>query len=93
MQLLTVSINKLIKYESLLSNESAVIVNLTKIVCSSNPADIYLFKVNNGNTRTKYEICSKLTIKTPEQRLASSLLTLIGDTSTVCVFDRSNTYI
>ena len=27
-----------------------------------------MFKVNNGNTRTKYEICSKLTIKTPEPR-------------------------
>ena len=27
-------------------------------------AGIYLFKVNNRNTRTKYEICSKLTIKT-----------------------------
>ena len=32
------------------------------------PADIYLFKVNNGNTRKVCEICSKLTIKTPEGR-------------------------
>ena len=31
------------------------------------PAGIYLFKVNKRNTRTKDEICSKLTIKTPEQ--------------------------
>ena len=30
--------------------------------------DIYLFKVNNGNTRTMSEICSKLTIKTLEWR-------------------------
>ena len=30
------------------------------------PAGIYLFKVNNRNTRTRYEICSKLAIKTPE---------------------------
>ena len=29
---------------------------------------IYLLKVNYRNTRTKYEICSKLTIKTPERR-------------------------
>ena len=28
------------------------------------PADIYLFKVNNGNSRAMCEICSKLTIKT-----------------------------
>ena len=28
---------------------------------------IYLFKVNNKNTRTRCEICSKLTIKTPER--------------------------
>ena len=27
-----------------------------------------MFKVNNRNTRTRCEICSKLTIKTPEQR-------------------------
>ena len=32
------------------------------------PASIYLFKVNNRNTRTMCEICSKLTIKTPERR-------------------------
>ena len=32
------------------------------------PSGIYLLKVNNGNTRTRCEICSKLTIKTPEQR-------------------------
>ena len=32
------------------------------------PAVIYLLKVNNKNTRTKCEICSKLTIKTPERR-------------------------
>ena len=31
-------------------------------------AGIYLFKVNNGSIRTIYEICSKLTIKTPERR-------------------------
>ena len=27
-----------------------------------------MFKVNNRNTRTRFEICSKLTIKTPERR-------------------------
>ena len=31
------------------------------------PAGICLLKVNNGNTRTMFEICSKLTIKTPEK--------------------------
>ena len=28
----------------------------------------YMFKVNNRDTRTRCEICSKITIKTPEQR-------------------------
>ena len=37
------------------------------------PAGIYLFKVNNRNTRAMCGICSKLTIKTP---LVSLLLTL-----------------
>ena len=32
------------------------------------PTGICLFKVNNKNTRTRCEICSKLTIKTPERR-------------------------
>ena len=30
--------------------------------------DIYLPKVKNRNTRTRCEICSKSTIKTPERR-------------------------
>ena len=32
------------------------------------PAGIYLFKVNNGNTKAMCKICSKLTINTPERR-------------------------
>ena len=33
---------------------------------STDPVGIYLLKVNNRNTRTRCEICSKLTIRTPE---------------------------
>ena len=36
------------------------------------PADNYLLKVNNRNSRTRCETCSKLTIKTPEWRQWSS---------------------
>ena len=32
------------------------------------PAGNYMFKVNSRNTRTRCEICSKLTIKIPERR-------------------------
>ena len=32
------------------------------------PSGIYLFKSNNGNTRTRCEMCSKLIIRTPERR-------------------------
>ena len=32
------------------------------------PANIYLFKVNNKNSRKRCEIFSKLTIKTPQRR-------------------------
>ena len=38
-------------------------IHLTK-----HPANIYLFKVNDRNTRKIGEICSKLTLKTPEPR-------------------------
>ena len=34
---------------------------------NNNPASNYMFKVNNRNTRTNCDICSKLTIKTPER--------------------------
>ena len=34
----------------------------------NNPAWNYMFKVNNRNTRTRCEICSKLKIKIPKQR-------------------------
>ena len=40
----------------------------TGIFILDNPAGIYLLKVNNRNTRARCEICSKLTIKTPERR-------------------------
>ena len=32
------------------------------------PASNYMIKVNNRNTRARCEICSKLTIRTPERR-------------------------
>ena len=35
----------------------------------TNPANKYMFKVNNIYTKRRHEICSKLTIKTPEQRI------------------------
>ena len=35
-------------------------------------ANIYLCKVSGRNTRKRYEICSKLAIKTPERQLFSS---------------------
>ena len=41
-----------------------------------NPARIYLLKVNNSNTRTWSELCSKLTIKTLE-RLNDIVLVLL----------------
>ena len=47
-----------------------------RIVTFLCPAGIYQLKVNNMNTRTKYEICSKLTVATRMTPLASLLLTL-----------------
>ena len=45
-------------------------------VLSSIPDGNYMFKANNRNTRTRCEICSKLTIKTPERRKICSKLTI-----------------
>ena len=44
------------------------------IVAKNFPTGIYTFKVNNIHIRTRYEVCSTLTINTPE--LVSLLLTL-----------------
>ena len=41
---------------------------MQKLKFGNNPADIYLLKVNNRSTRTRCEIYSELTIKTPERR-------------------------
>ena len=67
------------------SVKSAFFIKGAKETCVKNateikkcfPVGIYAFKVNNRNTRTRFEICSKLTIKTSERRhLVSLLLTL-----------------
>ena len=42
--------------------------NVTILTNLNNPANIYLFKVNNRNTGERCEICLKLTLKTLEQR-------------------------
>ena len=41
---------------------------LDQMYSTSFPVGIYLLKVNYRNTRTRCEICSNLTIKTPERR-------------------------
>ena len=38
---------------------------LVRIAKIGDPARIYLLKVNNRNTKTRCEICSMLTVKTP----------------------------
>ena len=43
------------------------------------PTDIYLFKVNNSNTRTMSEICWKLTIEIPERRHWSRCYSFISN--------------
>ena len=47
---------------SLIENHTELAYLLTEHV----PANIFLVKVNNKNTRQRCEICSKLKLKTPE---------------------------
>ena len=44
------------------------------ILSTSHPPDIYLFKVNNRNTRKKSEIWPKLTIKTRQWRRSGAFV-------------------
>ena len=40
---------------------------LSEIIQNDTPVDNYMFEVNNRNITARCEICSKLTIKTPER--------------------------
>ena len=53
------------------SREPSCVYYQSLVQTGSIPAGNYMFKVNNRNTRTKCEICSKLTIKVPERHQAS----------------------
>ena len=67
-------------YQVMMEKKAEVSIQCTKIVLIAalisvfnrfwggrSPANIYLFKFNNRNTRKRCEMCSKLTIKTPER--------------------------
>ena len=58
------SITFIIKRPVLLSESAYIVVSYKRNIF---PVDNYLFKANKRNTRPKCEICSKFTIKTPEQ--------------------------
>ena len=51
-------------YSSLAFSRSSISIKMWKVF----PSGIYLLKVNNRNTRTRCEVCSKLTLKIPERR-------------------------
>ena len=53
---------------------------------SKDPANIYLFKVNNRKNRKRCEICSKLIIKTPEQRHSGFIVNFEGISQLFLVF-------
>ena len=51
-----------------MSEEKRFYVNLLKTICYAlDLARNYMFKVKDRNTRTRCEVCLKLTIKTPER--------------------------
>ena len=62
--------SKNLYWKNKILNENNNISFCTTLKCVLHPAGNYMFKVNNKNSRTRCEICSKLTVKT------SSLLTL-----------------
>ena len=45
---------------------------ISRYLISNTQANILLFKFNKRNARNRFEICSKLTIKTPERRQSRS---------------------
>ena len=59
----------------------------TYIIFGSTPANIYLFKVKNRNTRKRSEICSKLTIKSTERRQRRRFYCYFTPFSSVSIID------
>ena len=59
---------KEIECQSFIAHLAELQFNLNEFYWQIKPAGIYLLKVNNGNTRTRREICLKLTIKSPDWR-------------------------
>ena len=66
--LLCLDPNRCKKYHVIISTQKQVSSETECTSAGSNPAGIHMFKMNQRNTRTRCEICSKLTIKTPECR-------------------------
>ena len=66
------SSNKMTDDEMFWKNPGDALFQLCQIksldLCTLYPPGIYLLKVNNRNSSWRYEICSNLTIKTPERR-------------------------
>ena len=57
-----------------------------------NPANIYLFKVNNGNTKTMCEISSKLTILATEpHRILTRTTSVCSSAVSILHFEQVNT--
>ena len=65
----SLNVAKLLLEKRSLSSDCVLIIKdiVTEIYVRT--AGIYLLKFNNKNTRTRCEICSKLTIKMPENLL------------------------
>ena len=66
---------------------------LYRVNLMNHPANDYMFKVNIINTRTRCEICSKLTIKTPDRRQREICSMLIIKTSKWRHWHRSGVFI
>ena len=67
---LRICTNSSILYPSIYPNRLSLscLICMKPVITEANPAGNYLFKVNNRNTRTRCQICSKLTIKIPKRR-------------------------
>ena len=65
-----------------------VCVILHRVIESYYPVNIYLFKINNRNTRKRCEICSKLTIK-PKRRQTLNIFHTFSSVS-IDDFEKAN---
>ena len=74
---LTKKSKRILKYYKMYTHDHKYMLGCIQVLVTKVPIVIYLVKANNRNTKTKCEICSKLTIKIQNDAIGFVLVSLL----------------